>query len=177
MRIVSGKFKGIRFEPPRNITARPTTDFAKENLFNTLGNLIDFEGIRVLDLFAGTGSISYEFVSRGAASVTAIEMSLTQIDFIKKTSAKLKIDNLYVYRSDVFKFVAGSRDRYDVIFADPPYRMSNVEELLGAVLGNGLLEADGIFILEHNRDHSFTDHRQLIDCRKYGNVHFSLFRG
>lgn len=176
MRIVSGKFKGIRFEPPRDITARPTTDFAKESLFNILDNIIDFDGIRVLDLFAGTGSISYEFVSRGARSVTGIEMNTKQIDFIKKTCTKLKIDNLHVYRSDVFKYIAKCSERYDVVFADPPYQMNNIDELLAAVVGNSLLTDDSIFILEHNRHHSFADHPNLIDSRKYGNVHFSLFR-
>ena len=176
MRIVSGKFKGIRFEPPRDITARPTTDFAKESLFNILDNIIDFDGIRVLDLFAGTGSISYEFVSRGARSVTGIEMNTKQIDFIKRTCTRLKIDNLHVYRSDVFKYIAKCSERYDVVFADPPYQMNNIDELLAAVVGNSLLTDDGIFILEHNRLHSFADHPNLIDSRKYGNVHFSLFR-
>jgi len=139
-------------------------------------NIIDFEGIRVLDLFAGTGSISYEFVSRGARSVTGIEMNTKQIDFIKKTCTKLKIDNLHVYRSDVFKYIAKCSERYDVVFADPPYQMNNIDELLAAVIGNRLLTDDGIFILEHNRHHSFADHPNLIDSRKYGNVHFSLFR-
>ena len=145
-------------------------------MFGIFDNIIDFDGIRVLDLFAGTGSISYEFVSRGARSVTDIEMNTTQIDFIKKTCTKLKIDNLHVYRSDVFKYIAKCSERYDVVFADPPYQMNNIDELLAAVVGNSLLTDDSIFILEHNRLHSFADHPNLIDSRKYGNVHFSLFR-
>lgn len=176
MRIVSGNFKGMRVEPPRDITARPTTDFAKESLFNTLGNIIDFYNIKVLDLFAGTGSISYEFISRGAASVIAIEMSITQIDFIKKMCNKLKTTNIHVYRSDVLKFLNRCKEQYDVIFADPPYQMSNIEAILDAVFKGNLLGEDGIFILEHNKEHSFAEHPNLFDSRRYGNVHFSFFR-
>ncbi len=176
MRIVSGKFKGMRFEPPRDITARPTTDFAKESLFNTLGNLIDFDGIKVLDLFAGTGSISYEFISRGAKEVTAVEMSLTQIEFIKKMCGKLKINNLYVYRSEVSKFLARCREQYDVIFADPPYQMGDIADIIDAVLNSNILSDDGIFVVEHNKEHSFSEYPSMFDKRKYGNVHFSFFR-
>lgn len=176
MRIVSGKFKGMRFEPPRDITARPTTDFAKESLFNTLGNIIDFEGINVLDLFAGTGSISYEFVSRGAKDVTAIEMSMTQIEFVKKMCSKLKINNLHVYRSEVQRFLDKCKEQYDIIFADPPYQMGNIEVIIESVLNGKLLKDNGIFILEHNKEHSFIQHNNLFDSRRYGNVHFSFFR-
>lgn len=175
MRIVSGKFKGMRFEPPRDITARPTTDFAKESLFNTLGNLIDFDGIKALDLFAGTGSISYEFISRGAKEVTAVEMSLTQIEFIKTTCSKLKITNLYVYRSEVSRFLARCREQYDVIFADPPYQMGNIEAIIDAVLNSNVLSDNGIFVIEHNKEHSFSEYPSMFDKRKYGNVHFSFF--
>ena len=176
MRIITGKYKGRHFDIPRTFKARPTTDFAKENIFNVINAYVDWEETTALDLFAGTGSISYEFVSRGARSETNIEMNTRQIDFIKKTCTKLKIDNLHVYRSDVFKYIAKCSERYDVVFADPPYQMNNIDELLAAVIGNHLLTDDGIFILEHNRHHSFDDHPNLIDSRKYGNVHFSLFR-
>ena len=176
MRIVSGKFRGIRFEPPKDITARPTTDFAKENIFNVLGNLIDFEGLRVLDLFAGTGSISYEFLSRGAESVTAIEMSQTHINFIQKTAQKLKIDNLTIYRSDVFRFLQKASASYDVVFADPPYQMPNISDLPTLVLEAGVLKEEGIFLLEHGRQNDFSCNPRLFDSRHYGNVHFSLFR-
>lgn len=176
MRIVSGKFKKIRFEPPKDIKARPTTDFAKESIFNVIGNMIDFEGLRVLDLFAGTGSISYEFVSRGAERVTAVEMNQMHISFIRKTCEKLQVSNLSVYRSDVFKFLKKDTSKYDIIFADPPYQMPNFEELVQLVFERELLKDDGILVIEHGSDVSFADHERLFDYRKYGNVHFSLFR-
>ncbi len=176
MRIVSGKFKGIRFEPPKNITARPTTDFAKEGLFSTLSNYIDFEGLRVLDLFSGTGSISYEFVSRGAKSVTAVEMSLTQIEFIKKTCHKLKIDNLAIYRSEVFKFLDKTSHRYNVVFADPPYQMDKIADIPQYVFDKGVLHSNGLLVLEHSKQNDFGQHPYLLQSKKYGNVHFSIFR-
>lgn len=176
MRIVSGKFKRMRFEPPKDIKARPTTDFAKENIFNVIGNIIDFEGIRVLDLFAGTGSISYEFISRGAERVTAVEMSQPHINFIRKTSEKLQIDNLSIYRSDVFKFLKKDTSKYDIIFADPPYQMPHFEELVQLVFERELLKDDGMLIIEHGSNVSFSNHEHLFDYRHYGSVNFSLFR-
>ncbi len=176
MRIISGKFKGIRFDPPKNITARPTTDFAKEGLFCSLSNYIDFEGLEVLDLFAGTGSIGYEFISRGAKSVTAIEMSLTQIDFIKKTCQKLKIDNLYVYRSEVFKFLDKASCKYDLVFADPPYQMREIVDIPQTVFDSDLLKEGGCLVLEHSKHQSFDKHPNILDVRRYGNVNFSIFR-
>ena len=176
MRIIGGKFKGIRFEPPKEITARPTTDFAKEGLFNVLNNHIDFENIDVLDLFAGTGSIGYEFVSRGAKHVTAIEMSITQIEFIKNTCNNLKMNNLHIYRSEVFKFLEKCNEKYDVIFADPPYQMANIEQLPNIIYKKNLLSENGILIIEHGKSHSFKEHKNFFDERKYGNVHFSFFK-
>lgn len=176
MRIVSGKFKRMRFEPPKDIKARPTTDFAKENIFNVIGNMIDFEGLRVLDLFAGTGSISYEFVSRGAERVTAVEMCQEQINFIRKTCEKLHIKNLSVYRSEVFKFLKKDTSKYDIIFADPPYQMPNFEELVQLVFERELLKDDGMLILEHGGNVSFTNHEHLFNYRHYGSVNFSIFK-
>jgi len=176
MRIISGKFKGLRFEPPKDITARPTTDFAKESLFNVLGKYTDFEDISVLDLFSGTGSVSYEFVSRGAKYVNAIEMSNTQIGFIKKTIDKLKINNLYVYKSDVFRYLEKCAEQYDFIFADPPFQMKNIEEIPNLIFKNNLLKTNGIFILEHGKNSNFAQHQNFLEERKYGNVHFSLFQ-
>jgi len=176
MRIVSGKFKGLRFEPPKDITARPTTDFAKESLFNVLSKYTDFEDISVLDLFSGTGSISYEFVSRGAKYVNAIEMSNTQIEFIKKTINKLQINNLNVYKSEVFRYLEKCSEQYDFIFADPPFQMKNIEEIPDLIFKNNLLKTNGIFILEHGKNSNFTKHKNFLEERKYGNVHFSLFK-
>jgi 16S rRNA (guanine(966)-N(2))-methyltransferase RsmD len=175
MRIISGKFKGIRFEPPQNITARPTTDFAKESLFNVLNKFTDFEDISVLDLFSGTGSIAYEFISRGAKSVTAIEMSNQQIDFIKKTINKLKINNIHIYKSEVFRYLEKCSEKYDFIFADPPYQMKETADLPKIIFEKNILRTGGIFILEHGKTISFSDDCHFIEERKYGNVHFSLF--
>jgi 16S rRNA (guanine(966)-N(2))-methyltransferase RsmD len=175
MRIVSGEFKGIRFEPPNNITARPTTDFAKEGLFNVLSKFTDFENITVLDLFAGTGSISYEFVSRGAKQVTAIEMSNTQIEFIKKIINKLKTNNLHIYKSEVFRFLEKCSEQYDLIFADPPYQMKESAELPKIIFKRKLLKENGIFVLEHGKNFSFKQNDNFLEERRYGNVRFSLF--
>ncbi|MCD8186681.1 MAG: RsmD family RNA methyltransferase, partial [Rikenellaceae bacterium] len=121
MRIISGKFKGRIIHPPKNLRARPTTDFAKENLFNVLGNRIDFEGLEVLDLFAGTGSISYEFVSRGAASVTAMEINAIHVNYIKSTARSFGMDNLYAARANAFLYIKGVKKQFDLVFADAPY--------------------------------------------------------
>lgn len=175
MRIISGKFKAMRFEPPTNITARPTTDFAKEGLFNVLVHYVDFEGLRVLDLFAGTGSISYEFASRGADMVTAIEMSESHIAFIKKMIAKLRMDQVRVLRSDVFRYIERGEGAYDLIFSDPPYQLDQIDKLPDLILKSRLLAEDGIFVLEHGHNNNFKQHPCFLEERKYGQVHFSIF--
>lgn len=175
MRIISGTFKGRRFDPPSNITARPTTDFAKEGLFNLINNIIDIEGTTTLDLFAGTGSISYEFVSRGCLHSTAIEMSNQQISYIKKLSAQLKISNLHIFKQDVFRFLAKSSASFDIIFADPPYQLDNITSIPDAVFNKNLLNKDGLLIVEHGSKTSFTKHPNFREHRNYGNVHFSFF--
>lgn len=176
MRIVSGKYKGRHFEPPANITARPTTDFAKESLFDLLGNRLDFENIEVLDLFAGTGSIGYEFISRGAMRVTAVEMCDRQLRFIRKTCKDLGITNLHLLRMDVFRYLSVPRGNFDLVFADPPYQLPELPTLPDRVLQSGCLKIGGLFVLEHGVKHSFVTHPQCIDERCYGSVHFSLFK-
>lgn len=176
MRVISGSLKGRRFDPPTNMTARPTTDFAKEGLFNMLMSNIDLDGIDVLDLFEGTGSVGYEFVSRGAAHVTGVEMNEKQILFIKKTCKDFGINNLLVTRMDVFRYLSAPRKAFDVVFADPPYQLDNLATLPELVLGNGFVKPDGLFILEHGSKNNFADHECFVEERKYGNVHFSLFR-
>ena len=126
MRIVSGKYRGRAINPPKNLRARPTTDFAKENLFNVLGNLLDFEECDVLDLFAGTGSISYEFASRGARSVTAVEINAVHHDFIRRTAALLGIENFYPVKANVFLYLKSCAKQFDVIFSDAPYDLEAV---------------------------------------------------
>ncbi len=174
MRIISGTYRGRRLSPPKNITARPTTDFAKESLFNLLTNRLDFEGIDMLDLFAGTGGIGLEFVSRGARSVTAVEMAHVQQNFIISTCKQLGIRTLNLVRGDVFRFLSADRVRYDVIYADPPYALERLTELPDLVLPH--LKDDGWFILEHGKDNDFTQHPRHVETRTYGSVHFSFFQ-
>jgi 16S rRNA (guanine(966)-N(2))-methyltransferase RsmD len=175
MRIISGKFKGRRISAPTNITARPTTDFAKEGLFNILNNRIDFEGIEVLDLFAGTGGIGIEFVSRDCNSVISIEENDRHCTFIRKVCAELKINNLTLMKTDVFKFISSCRTQFDMIFADPPYELEKLSTIPDLIFSNNLLKAEGLFVLEHSSKNSFTEHPNFVDHRHYGSVNFSFF--
>ena len=174
MRIISGIYGGRRLSPPKNITARPTTDFAKESLFNLLNNRMDLEGIDMLDLFAGTGGIGIECVSRGAREVTAVEIAHVQQNWIISCCKQLGIKNLSVIRGDVFKFLSACRTRYDLIFADPPYALDRIEELPDLTIG--LLKKDGWLVIEHGKDTDFTSHPNHIETRSYGSVHFSFFQ-
>ena len=162
--------------PPKNITARPTTDFAKESLFNLLNNRIDFEGIDVLDLFAGTGGIGIECVSRGARDVTAVEIAHVQQNWIISCCKQLGIRNLSVIRGDVFKFLNACRTKYDLIFADPPYALEELPTLPDVILGQDILKEDGWLVIEHGKDTDFTTHPRHIETRTYGSVHFSFFQ-
>lgn len=175
MRIISGKYKGRRISTPTNITARPTTDFAKEGLFNLLNNRMDFEGIDVLDLFAGTGSISVEFVSRDCKSATTIEQNERHCAFIRKVCAELKINNLSLFKTDVFKFVNSCHTQFDMIFADPPYELDKLAEIPDLIFSRGLLKPDGLFVLEHSSKNNFSNHPNFVDHRNYGSVNFSFF--
>lgn len=176
MRIISGRYKGRRFEPPTNITARPTTDFAKESLFNLITNQMDIEGATALDLFAGTGSISYELASREALHVISVEMSDRHIAYIRKMCTTLGTDNIRVVKQDVFRFLAGTGEKYDLVFADPPYQMPNIHEIPDAVINNRHLKDDGLLIVEHGKNTDFSGHAAFVEHRVYGNVHFSFFR-
>lgn len=177
MRIIRGEYGRRRFDVPGNITARPTTDFARENIFNVIENLIDLEGIAALDLFAGTGAITFELLSRGAASVTAVEKAATQYNFISQVARKLGCDNrLRLVRGDVFKFLLTARPAsYDLVFADPPYDLDRFAEIPPAVIESGIVKPGGIFIIEHSRNHSFDGLPGFIDHRTYGSVNFSIF--
>lgn len=176
MRIVSGKYRGRAINPPRNLRARPTTDFAKENLFNVLGNLVDFEECDVLDLFAGTGSISYEFASRGARSVTSVEINTVHHNFIRQTAAQLGIENLYPVKANVFLYLKSCRKQFDVIFSDAPYDLDGSEQVVKLVLENDLLRPDGILIFEHSKKLDFSAYPEFWQLRSYGSVQFSIFR-
>ena len=176
MRIISGQFKGRRLQVPTNITARPTTDFAKEGLFNLLNNRIDFEGIDVLDLFAGTGSIGIEFISRDCKSVISIEQNERHSAFIRKVCNELKITNLSLIKTDVFKFIDTCHAQFDMIFADPPYELVQLAQIPDLIFAKMLLKEDGLFVLEHSSKNNFDQHPHFVDHRNYGNVNFSFFQ-
>lgn len=177
MRIISGIYKRRRFEVPRTFKARPTTDFAKENLFNVLNNYMDFEeGVSALDLFAGTGSISLELLSRGCERVISIEKDAAHYAFICKVLKELKTENCFPIRGDVFKFIRGCKEQFDFIFADPPYALPELETLPGLILEKQLLKEDGVFVLEHGKQNNFEENPHLIERRTYGSVNFSFFR-
>ena len=175
MRIISGSFKGRRLQAPAHLPVRPTTDFAKESLFNILNNRVDFQEISVLDLFAGIGGVSYEFASRGAKLVLAVENNPKCADFIAQTADRLHIENLRVMRADVFAYIAKTRQMFDLIFADPPYDLPTINLLPSLVFKHKLLNPNGFFILEHSEKYDFSALPQFFELRKYGRVHFSFF--
>ncbi len=175
MRIISGSHKGRRIHPPSKLPVRPTTDLAKESLFNILTNRIDLSNVSVLDLFAGTGSLSYEFASRGARRILAVEVNHACCRFIKNTSEKLGFEAIEVIRADIKKRMSGIQERFDVIFADPPYQLHWLEELPVMIANAGLLTERGIFILEHPGTINFRENKRFLEVRKYGSVHFSFF--
>ena len=176
MRVISGIYKRRRFDVPHTFKARPTTDFAKENLFNVLSNYMDFEeGVRALDLFAGTGSISIELVSRGCDQVISVEKDRDHYAFICKVMKELKTDKCLPVRGDVFRYIQGSRERFDFIFADPPYGLKELETLPDLIFDNNLLKEDGLFVLEHGKTNNFEEHPCFLERRIYGSVNFSFF--
>lgn len=176
MRIIRGKYGRRRFEPPKNITARPTTDFARENIFNVIENLEDIEGRRVCDLFAGTGAIAFEFLSREAGEVTAVEMAQTQVGFIRSVKERLGDENLRVVKGDVFKFIEGFHNPYDIVFADPPYNHPRFEEVPRLILDSHLVKPGTLVIIEHSGNRDFSMLPGFFQRREYGSVNFSLFR-
>lgn len=176
MRIVGGQFKGYTFQPPKVMPARPTTDFAKEGIFNILHNLFDWESIKVLDLFGGTGSISYELASRGCEDITCVEMDAKLISFIQKNRTALKIENqCKVIKMDVFRFINSQPGQYDLIFADPPYQLPHLESLPDLIFANQLLKEEGLLVIEHDSKNRFEDHPRFNRSRNYGNTIFTLF--
>jgi len=175
MRIISGKHKGYRLNQPHFEPTRPTTDFAKEALFNVINNNFNFDNIRVLDLFAGTGAISYEFASRGCEDLTSVELHRKCVEFIKKTSEHLKFEGHKILQMDVFSFIETSRQKFDLIFAGPPYPLPNLSTLPDVVFEHQLVEGLGWFILEHNPKYGFEDHPHFWKKRQYGTTIFSIF--
>ena len=174
MRIIGGKHKGFRFSPPKKTPARPTTDIAKEGLFNILQNRYDFEYLKVLDIFGGTGSISYEFASRGCKDITCVEISRLNIGFIEKIKEQLELP-IKVVRSDVFRFMKRNEAHYDLIFAGPPYPLKTLNTIPDEVFKHQLLAENGTLILEHNPSHKFDEHPRFVEKRNYGSTIFSIF--
>lgn len=175
MRIIGGRLKGKAIEPPQGYKARPTTDFAKEGLFNVLNNEYELEGLQVLDLFGGTGSISMEFASRGASRVYCVEMLPMHANFIKSQAQKFGLSNLTVVRHNVFEFLDICREKFDIIFADPPYALEDLATIPDKVFSKDILHPGAYFILEHPGEYEFKEHPYFVKERKYGNVHFSFF--
>lgn len=179
MRIVGGRFGGRKFNPPAKIPARPTTDLVKESLFNILQNMTDIEQAAVLDLFSGTGNIAYEFASRGAGSVVAVEKDSLSVKFIRDTCRLLELENCQVLAGDVLKIIpvlSAQEQRYDVIFADPPYALPQMGDLPDRIFTAGILQKEGIFILEHTHNVGFEQHVHCFRTKKYGSSFLSFFR-
>ena len=199
MRIITGKYKGRHFDIPRTFKARPTTDFAKENIFNVLVQYVDFEGAQALDLFSGTGSISLELLSRGCSQVVSVELDRDHHRFIQECVKKLMgtvpsvsseadyrgtVPKVIPIRGDVFRFLKSCKQQYDFIFADPPYALKELPQIPDLIFGNSpltshhspLLKPDGIFVFEHGKDYDFSQHPHFVEHRSYGSVNFSLFK-
>ena len=175
MRIVSGTHKSKRIYAPKNLPVRPTTDMAKESLFNILNNDYYFDEIRVLDLFSGTGNISYEFASRGTQQILSVDQNLNCIRFIQKTADELGFKAITTLKADVFEFVTKHKQEYDVIFADAPYDIEGLESVIENIFKHDLLANNGVLILEHPKEQDFSELPNYINKRRYGNVNFSFF--
>ena len=176
MRIITGKYKGRHFDIPRSFKARPTTDFAKENIFNVLTQYVDLEDASALDLFSGTGSITLELLSRGCSRVVSVEADALHYSFICGFVEKLQDLNAFPVRADVFRFLSKCHEQFDFIFADPPYALPQLEQLPDIILSHQLLREDGLFVLEHGKTQDFSNHPRIVDHRAYGSVNFSFFK-
>lgn len=176
MRIITGIYKGRHFDIPRSFKARPTTDFAKENIFNVLTAYMDFEDATALDLFSGTGSISLELVSRGCGHVFSVEMDRDHHRFIQECLKKLNTQVCVPIRGDVFRFIKSCKHQFDFIFADPPYALKELGTIPSLIFEKGLLKPDGVFVFEHGKDYDFSNDLHFVEHRSYGSVNFSIFR-
>ena len=174
MRIVGGKFRGRRFNAPKNIPARPTTDYAKESLFNILSNRVDFDELNILDLCAGIGSVSMEFLSRGARDLTSIDLDYRSVKWLQSLCSEFSLENWKIEKSDVIKWLGRNTSEYDLIFADPPYDFELYSELLELAFQK--LSNKGLLVLEHRKGLSFQEHPNFVENRTYGEVSFSFFQ-
>jgi 16S rRNA (guanine966-N2)-methyltransferase len=176
MRIIAGEYGGRKFNPPAKMPyTRPTTDIAKEGLFNVLQHSVDMDGLKSLDLFGGTGSISYELASRGAKDLTVVEKDNSMYEFIKKTAVELKIDNLKPIKMDVFRFIEQCTDTFDFIFAGPPYALKNIDDLPRLIFDRKLLNDKGWFVLEHTPRNEYKNFPFYKTEKNYGTTLFSIF--
>ena len=176
MRIIGGELGGRKINPPGKMpNTRPTTDIAKEGLFNIIENNLDITALHTLDLFGGTGSISYELKSRGAAACTIVEKDTAMYEFIKKTSATLQLENFTVVRMDVFKFIGQCTDKFNFIFAGPPYALGTIDDLPKLIAEKQLLQPGGWFVLEHTPRNSYEKYPLYVTSRNYGTTIFSIF--
>lgn len=175
MRIIGGKYRGKTIIAPSNIKVRPTTDFAKESIFSMLNNTFDIENLSILDLFSGTGSISYEFCSRNCKSLIAIESDFNQAKFINEQFTKLSFNQARIIQSDVFKYLEKCKEKFDIIFADPPYQLENIENIYHLIFKNELLLPDSWLIIEHSEKTNFNNFEHLKIHKHYGSVNFSIF--
>lgn len=175
MRIITGIYKGRHFDIPRTFKARPTTDFAKENIFNVLNPYVDFEGATALDLFSGTGSITLELLSRGCSRVISVEMDRDHHRFILQCLEKLDTQAATPLRGDVFKFIKACKQQFDFIFADPPYALKELPTIPDLIFEKGILKEDGVFVFEHGKDYDFSQHPHFREHRSYGSVNFTIF--
>ena len=175
MRIISGTYKSRRFDIPKNFKARPTTDFAKENIFNVIGNLIDLDETTALDLFAGTGSISFELLSRGCREVVCVEKDAVHYAFIKKVESELKVTQLSALKIDAMKYIASTNQTFDFIFADPPYAFKELPQIPESILSRRMLNPNGVFVMEHPKEYDFSHLPDFTQHRVYGAVNFSIF--
>jgi len=176
MRIIGGILKGLRLNPPTNLPVRPTTDLAKEALFNILLNKIEFEDIKVLDLFSGTGNISLEFASRGAREVVSVDRSIQCIHYLNDTSRQHKLTQIKTFKADVLKYLQIETEQYDVIFADPPYDLNQIPEIPKIIFEKNLLLPGGLLIVEHQSLQNLSNHPAFVEQRKYGHSSFSFFQ-
>jgi 16S rRNA (guanine966-N2)-methyltransferase len=175
MRIIGGKLKGLRLNPPAKLPVRPTTDLAKEALFNIIYNQFDFEEIRVLDLFSGTGNISLEFASRGVPSITSVDRDFGCVHYLKSTAKQHNLSAIQTYKSDVFKFIELETEKFDLIFADPPYDLPQINQIASHVFSHDLLNPEGYLIIEHPSMKKLDNSPNFIEQRIYGSSSFSFF--
>jgi len=176
MRIIGGGLKGLRLNPPKNLPVRPTTDLAKEALFNILQNQVEFDTLTVLDLFSGTGNISLEFASRGAVKVISVDRSVQCVHYLNDTARQHKLEQIKTYKADVFKYLQLETNQYDLIFADPPYDLNQIPEIPKIIFEKNLVAPGGLLIVEHQSMQNLSQHPAFVEQRKYGHSSFSFFK-